>query len=612
MRRFSTLAGPFEKLGSAKSYNVQYRNVIGSERTIYRVWTRILSYGGLLLVFGFALFLMKPSHWIITQLPDSPTFAASVVMLVCLSMLLIFLIIGSYSATRSTLKAKDPYPVLPPRRLKVAFATTRAPGEPVDMVRTTLIAAKAIHYKSGTVHVWLLDETDDPELRSMTKELGVRYFTRKGIERWNTPKPQPAYTKRFFALVVRCLTLGIKKLEVTRITPDPYLAAKSKHGNFNSWRQYLREQNMYYDILAGVDTDQVPEPNYLNRLLGYFRDEDVAYVVGPQVYGNYAPGLRGLVARWAESQASFFQSTIQRAGNASESAMFVGTNYAVRMRVLDQIGGFQPCITEDMATGLAIHSKKNPSTGNRWKSVYTPDVLAVGEGPDFWGPYFTQQWRWAAGTFDTWRKSVWRVAPKLPKTAMLHYFLMLTYYPMTALTWLLGIVSSMTYLVTGATAILAPWGQFLSLYLMLVVMQLSLYFWNRRYNVSPHEPEGSFGVSGMAISTIAAPIYLSALFGIIIGKKATFVVTTKGSSDNPDWFPAFKTHLQWAALLLAGLSYGIWQGHTHPAMLVWTGVLLFICFVPFVLGMALAAPPRIRSSSIMKILLPVGESQNAS
>ena len=196
------------------------------------------------------------------------------------------------------------------------------------------------------------------------------------------------------------------------------------------------------------------------------------------------------------------------------------------MDVLDQIGGFQPCITEDMATGLAIHSRRNPATGRRWKSVYTPDVLAIGEGPSSWGPYFTQQWRWAAGTFDTWRRMAWRVFFKLSPGAMVHYFLMLTYYPMVALTWLLGIISSLTYLFTGATAILAPWVQFISLYLMTMVMQLSLYFWNRRYNVSPHEPEGSYGISGMVLSTLAAPIYFSALLGIFLGKKPHFVVTT--------------------------------------------------------------------------------------
>jgi hypothetical protein len=272
------------------------------------------------------------------------------------------------------------------------------------------------------------------------------------------------------------------------------------------------------------------------------------------------------------------------------------------MSALQQIGGFQPCITEDMATGLAIHTRRNPDTGTRWKSVYVPDVLARGEGPNFWGPFFTQQWRWAAGTFDTWRRTVWRVFFKLSPKAMLHYFLILTYYPITALTWLFAATSSLIYLVSGSTAILAPWGHFISLYAMTLIMQLSLYFWNRRYNVSPHEVQGTFGVPGMAMSSLTAPVYLSALFGVIRGKKANFVVTSKGDISNPDWFPAFRSHLQWGALLTAGLIYGIVQGHTHPAMLIWAGIMLLLCILPVILGMTLAIPERIRKQTSLKQL----------
>ena len=583
MTRFSTLAGPFAKLDVKVPYVTSFKAVIKYNSLIYRNWTRFIAYGSLLLVLIFGIILVQPAHWVIVDRPDYPLATASAIMLVCLILLQLFMIVGAYSSSRSTLKAKDPVPVRPLLHLKVAFATTRAPGEPITMVRTTLEAAKAIHYKGGQVDLWLLDETKETELEDMCRELSVNYFSRKGIDAWNTKKKTFSTSIKEFAY----LLLDNREARWTKQSSsqyDPFYAAKSKHGNFNSWRAYLKKEGYDYDILAGVDTDQVPEPNYLERLLGYFRDQNVAFAVGPQVYGNYTAGLKGLVARWAESQASFFQSTIQRAGNASQSAMFVGTNYAVRMKVIDQIGGFQPCITEDMATGLMIHASRNPQTGVRWKSVYTPDVLAVGEGPDFWGPYFTQQWRWAAGTFDTWRRTVWRIFFKLSPRARLHYFLMLTYYPMTALTWLLGIISSMTYLLSGATAIIVPWNQFISLFMMLVVMQLSLYFWNRRYNVSPHEPKGSYGVSGMFISVITAPVYLSALVGMVIGKKVNFVVTTKGSDENPDSISSFKIHLQWAVILAAGLTYGIIFGNTHPAMFTWALLLLAISLVPVVLG----------------------------
>lgn len=574
MQYFSTLAGPLQNPTTRRRYTVSFVDLLSKEEPVYRYWTRIVSYGALLITLILAFVLFQPVHWIAVQQPLSSTHALNVIMLACLMLLQLFLIIGTFSATRSTIKARDPIPVKPPKGLRIAFATTRAPNETIELARTTLEAMKRVHTARNKVDVWLLDETDDADIKQMCKELGVRHFSRAGIKEWNTPKPN-------------------RRLLHKSTKPNAFLAARSKHGNFNAWRAYLKKEGISYDLLAGVDTDQVPEPNFLKRLLGYFRDANVAYVVGPQVYGNYGPGLRNLVVRWAESQASFFQSTIQRAGNASASPMFVGTNYAVRMSVLDQIGGFQPCITEDMATGLAVHTRRNPATRRHWKSIYTPDVLAIGEGPNMWGPYFTQQWRWAAGTFDTWRRVVWRVFFKLSPSAILHYFLMLTFYPITALTWLLGIASTMIYLTTGATAILAPWAEFVSLYMMSLIMQLSLYFWNRRYNVSPHEPQGSYGIAGMLLTSVTAPIYLSALVGVLLGKKADFVVTSKGGGRHYETLKTFKIHLLWAAVLVAGLTYGYAHGNDHPAMVVWAVLQLIVCLVPITLGWAAWIPERL-------------------
>jgi len=68
------------------------------------------------------------------------------------------------------------------------------------------------------------------------------------------------------------------------------LPTKTKHGNHNRW---LWEYAGDYDVVMFVDTDHVPLPIMAERLLGYFRDPDVAFVVGPQFYGNQETGLPG-------------------------------------------------------------------------------------------------------------------------------------------------------------------------------------------------------------------------------------------------------------------------------------------------------------------------------
>ena len=99
--------------------------------------------------------------------------------------------------------------------------------------------------------------------------------------------------------------------------------ARTKHGNYNAW---LAMHGDDYDYFASVDTDHVPLPNFLERMMGYFRDPDVAFVVGPQVYGNYTTP----VTKAAESQQFLFHALIQRAGNRYRAPMFVGTNNVVR------------------------------------------------------------------------------------------------------------------------------------------------------------------------------------------------------------------------------------------------------------------------------------------
>jgi cellulose synthase/poly-beta-1,6-N-acetylglucosamine synthase-like glycosyltransferase len=586
IHKFSMLAGPLKRRPNKPDYSVEFKNVNEGDINFYKYWSQLLAYGAMMIALALAVILFQPSNWVVVKYPVSPNYVENWAMLICLMILQVCVIVRTFSATRSTLKAKNPVPVGAPKGLKVAFCTTRSPGEPVEMAMKTLLAAQKIKYSAGSVDVWLLDETGDNELQMFCIDNKIHYFSRSGIKHWNVEPIKNSLIRRMlFSFNNENWTDGSTK-KVLAKENDLHFGARTKHGNYNSWLDYLELSNIDYDILAGVDTDQVPFKNYLQRILGYFNDPDVAYAVGPQVYGNSRGNLSGLVSRWAESQASFFQSTIQRAANTSSSAMFVGTNYAIRLKTLRQIGGFKPCITEDMATGLAIHAEKNPETNLNWKSVYTPDVLAVGEGPDFWAPYFTQQWRWAAGTFDTWRTQVWKCFFKLSPRVMLHYLLILSFYPMAALTWAIAIISGSIYLLTGGSAINAPWGQFLSLYLMAAVMQLSLYFWNRRYNVSPHEAAGSYGVSGMLMTTLAAPIYLSALIGVLIGKKSKFVVTQKGADlDNTDSLSTFRIHLMWAVLEIGLLIYGISKRRYNFGLVIWSAGILLTCMLPFILSM---------------------------
>lgn len=540
--RFSRLAGPLTEPAARPSgtCRVTYRSLTARGR--HRVRTALLTAAAPLLSVVLLVWLVQPGHWVHRQHVPWWQTAADAVMLVSIALIETFRVVNVVSNAHATLVARDPVPVVPEPGTRVAFLTTFVPGkEPLEMLRATLEGATRVHH-DGALDVWLLDEGDSAQAREICSELGVRHFTRKGVERWNQASGA--------------------------------FRARTKHGNYNSW---LDAHGSDYQFMACVDTDHVPLPDFLQRMLGYFRDPDVAFVVGPQVYGNYGSSL---VARASESQQFLFHALIQRAGNAYGSPMFVGTNNCVRVTALKQIGGLYDSITEDMATGLEIHTSRNPTTGNRWRSVYTPDVLAVGEGPSTWTDFFNQQLRWSRGTYETLLRQFWKAAFRLSPGQALNYGLMVAYYPMTAAGWMLGGLSCALFLLLGASGVHVDPAAWMMLYGDAAALQTALYLWNRRHNVSPHEPQGSTGAVGMAMSAVSAPLYARSLVGALLRRKAGFVVTSKGHRASPDRLRTFATHLLWAALFAGSLLASAVLGHTHAAMRAWAVIALLIALGP--------------------------------
>ncbi|MER5885579.1 cellulose synthase catalytic subunit [Streptomyces sp. NPDC001941] len=535
----SRLAGPLTEPDEQQPYRVGYRSLLSKEpHRIRAVLLMCLApvFSAVLLVY-----LVWPSHWTVREGGDRWLIRFDTVMLVSIGLICFFMLVNVTSIAHATLVARDPIPVYPEKGTRVAFLTTYVPGkEPLSMVRNTLEGAVRLRH-DGHLDVWLLDEGDDERAKALCEELGVRHFTRNGVPEWNRKK-------------------GPHK-------------ARTKHGNYNAW---LAMHGDDYEYFASVDTDHVPLENFLERMLGYFRDPDIAFVVGPQVYGNYDTA----VTKAAESQQFLFHALIQRAGNRYKAPMFVGTNNVVRISALRQVGGLYDSITEDMATGFELHRRRNPATRRFWRSVYTPDVLAVGEGPNSWTDFFTQQLRWSRGTYETLIKQYWKAPFRVPPGRLLNYTLMLVYYPMTAVNWFLGILSCVLFLWLGASGTQVSSAVWLMIYSDAVALQIGLYLWNRRHNVSPHEPEGSGGLAGMAMSALSAPIYLKSLTSAVLRTRGRFVVTPKGGEASPDRLMTFRIHLFWAAVLVASLVASVQLGHTHAAMRTWAVLALVIALAP--------------------------------
>ena len=164
------------------------------------------------------------------------------------------------------------------------FITTY--NEPIELVAVTAEAAKRISFPHNT---WILDDGDRPEMRAAAADLGIGYITR--TDDWDD-RPRHA-----------------------------------KAGNLNN--ALFATQGEYMLIL---DADQIPEPQILDRTLGWFQDPEVALVQTPQFFTNVT-GSDPL-----GSQAPLFYGPIQQGKDGWNAAFFCGSNAILRREALMQLG----------------------------------------------------------------------------------------------------------------------------------------------------------------------------------------------------------------------------------------------------------------------------------
>lgn len=416
---------------------------------------------------------------------------------------------------------RDDCPPAPEAGLKVAFITTYVPSsEPLDMLETTLRAMLAADYPHET---WVLDEGDDAGARALCARLGVKHFSRKGVAEWNTPHGT--------------------------------FAARTKGGNHNAW--YVAHGHAY-DVVAQIDTDFVVRRDFLTATLGHFRDPQVAWVVTPQIYGN---DHSSFVAAGAGQQQYSFYGPVLRGLSGRGSALLLGANHVIRVSALESVGWYEGHLTEDLATGIKLHSAG-------WKSRYVAEPLAIGEGPTTWQAYFKQQFRWAYGCYAI----LFRVTPRLVtklgwERGGMYLWLQLNYF--SGVAFLAGAALIAAYFVTGRAPAALPLLPLVAAYLPYLVWRQLHWFAMQRYHVRPREESGWLW-PGRVVGVVVQPLYAIAMVGSLLGRHLTFSVTPKGDggvSITP--VAVYRTHLYIAMTMLAAVTVGLLEGHTAWVMLAW-------------------------------------------
>ncbi|MET0843097.1 MAG: glycosyltransferase, partial [Mycetocola sp.] len=192
----------------------------------------------------------------------------------------------------------------PPAASATADVLITTYDEPIDLVMTTAMAAKAIRFPHKT---WILDDGARAEMREAAESAGIGYITRG--DEWDG------------------------------------LPRHAKAGNVNNALSMTDGE-----FILILDADQIPRPEILDNTLGYFTDDKVALVQTPQVFSNVATGDP------LGSQAPLFYGPIQQGKDGWNAAFFCGSNAVLRREALMMLGvvGYVKELDQSVSSSLRL------------------------------------------------------------------------------------------------------------------------------------------------------------------------------------------------------------------------------------------------------------------
>ena len=404
-------------------------------------------------------------------------------------------------------------------------------GEPVDIVRETAKAAKAMAYPRPFT-VYLLNDglvagkDDWRDIEELADELGIR-----------------------------CLT---------RVTPGG-----AKAGNIN--HALTRTSSPFFVVF---DADHVPHPDFLTEVMGYFVDAEIGFVQTPQFYANQD---QNRITRVAWDQQTLFFGPIMSGKSRLDAAFMCGTNMVVRRTALADAGGMcEFNIAEDFLTSLFMHERG-------WRSVYVPKVLAEGLAPDDFLNYYKQQFRWTRGSLEVIFKYNPLLRRGLRLRQKLQYLLSASYY-LSGSVILLDALLPIVYLLTGETPIVTST---MTLALVFVpYMWINLYVLQRTSNFTYSYPAIAFSLSAWWLQ-------ITAMAAVLANRKTSFAVTSKATHQGgrPNFLRLVVPQLVYAAVAVLALTVGAAREGASASLVAnvaWLAVHLAIS-VPFIVA---ASPSR--------------------
>lgn len=249
-------------------------------------------------------------------------------------------------------------------------------GEPLEILNNTYGYVSRLHYP-GPVTVYVLDDAGREEVRGAAMAHGFKYFARPGSE--------------------------LKKAGNLRYAFD------RTDGS----------------IIAILDADFVPRPEFLSELVPYMDDSSVGIVQSPQSFST--PKTMHWLERAAGATQEIFYRFIQVSRDSVNAAICCGTSALYRRSALDEIDGFPPIAhSEDVFTGIEMGKLG-------YRLQFVPVNLSQGICPDNINSFIAQQYRWCEGSMELVKSEDFHSSSGLDVRQRLSFWSGFFYYATTAM-----------------------------------------------------------------------------------------------------------------------------------------------------------------------------------
>ena len=388
-------------------------------------------------------------------------------------------------------------------------------NESPEILRKTILGALEIRYPH---RVFVLDDGNRPEIRRLCEELGAEYIAR----------------------------------------------TENTHGKAGNLNHALERTDG--EFIAVFDADHVPLPDFLDKTLGYFRDEKVAFVQTPQDFYNVDSYQHRIVRNRLWHEQSLFFRVIMRGKDRMNASFFCGSCAVIRRKALEDIGGFATgTVTEDLHTSIRLHARG-------WKSVYHPETLAYGVAPPTFKPFRTQRERWGQGAMQVFLRDNPLIKRGLSLSQRLNYFASMTTY-FDGFQKAIFYTAPVVVLLTGTYPISVSLGEFLPVF----VPHLFLSLW------AFEEMSRGYGKFVLLEQYNMARFvsFMKAVLGFFSIKRPRFRVTDKENGGQVRWSEVVPQTLVLTASLL-GILYALFNldrvanRDLYVSNMFWAGINLSI------------------------------------